>query len=62
MDRRDFFGAIGKILMVGAVTVVAPEILTPEPVVEMKPWTLTTEQQEIFDRISNSKPDWTLAS
>lgn len=62
MNRRDFFGSIGKMLMVGAVTIVAPEILTPEPAVEMKPWTLTPEQQEIFDRISNSKPDWALAS
>jgi len=61
MNRRDFFGSIGKMLMVGAVTVVAPEILIPEPVVEMKPWTLTPEQQEIFDRISINKPDWALA-
>lgn len=62
MNRRDFFGAIGKMLMVGAVTVVAPEILTPEPVVEMKPWTMTPEEQAIFNRIANSKPDWALAA
>lgn len=29
MDRRGFFGCLGRMLMVGAVTVVAPEIMEP---------------------------------
>lgn len=61
MDRRNFFGCIGKMLMMGAVTVFAEEILEPEPEVNEKPW--TKEQMEMYlELVRTNKPTFTLAS
>lgn len=62
MNRRDFFGCVGRALMAGAVTMIVPEIVTPEPEpeVEDQPW--TPEQMEAYlELVRNNKPTFMLA-
>lgn len=62
MNRRGFFGLLGKLVAVGAAMAVASAILEPlqaKVAVEIAPKLMTLEELML---LANSKPNWALAS